>query len=207
MVYNENNKYAQLARKFLEGKSRKIYYEIVALDEDHMEEVSFLNAFNDDDVKALRDLREKYGKDGFVKHLDELFTDPDEIHDLTCGCEILDINLDKHYHMYRFARHELRGDSLFKSEVLIELPDEWYVRLLSHCIHDKDMNVNKLKYADKFLYDTVISKVDNHLANDGFFDGCYPYLITMDEVKEDARTILAENPELCKTGIMGYLFV
>lgn len=47
----------------------------------------------------------------FVKHLDEVFTDSDEIHDFTCGCEILDINLYKHYHQYSFARHELKGDA------------------------------------------------------------------------------------------------
>ena len=32
-------------------------------------------------------------------------------------------------------------------------------------------------------------------------------MITMDEIKEDADLILAENTELCKTGTMGYLFV
>lgn len=207
MEYIENSRYAKLAKKFLAGKKRKNYYEIIALNDDNLEELRFLQEFNDDDIKALRELREKYGKDGFVKHLDEVFADPDEIHDFTCGCEILDINLDKPYHQYSFARHELRGDSFQRSEALVELTDEGYIRLLSYCIEDKDMNVNKLRYADKAIHGIVIREIDNYLCNDGFFMGCNPYLITMDEIKEDADLILAENTELCKTGTMGYLFV
>lgn len=207
MEYIENNRYAKLAKKFLAEKKRKNYYEIIALDEDNQEELRFLEDFNNDEVKALRALREKYGQNDFVKHLDEVFSDPDEISDLSCGCEILYINLDKPYHQYRFGRHELCGDSLHKHKTLVELTDECYIRLLSYSIEDKDMNVNKLRYADKALHSIIIREVDNSQCYDGFFMGCNPYLITMDEIKEDATQILAENPELCKSGTMGYLFV
>lgn len=207
MEYIENSKYTKLAKKFLAGKTRKNYYEIIALNEDNLVELRFLQDFNEEEIKTLRVLREKYGKDDFVKHLDEVFTDPDVIHDFTCGFKILNINLDKPYHQYSFARHELRGDSFHRSEALVELSDEGYIRLLAYCIEDKDMNVNKLRYADKALYGIIIREVDNYLCDDGFFMGCNPYLITMDEIKEDAGQILAENPELGKTGTMGYLFI
>lgn len=207
MEYIENSRYTKLANDFLAKKKRKNYYEIIALNNDNLMELRFLQDFNDDDIKALRELREKYGKDDFVEHLDEVFTDPDEIYDFTCGYEILNINLDKPFHQYRFARHELIGDSLQKSETLVELTDEWYVRLLSYCISDVEMNMNKLRYADKALHSILIKEVDNYLCDDGFFMGCNPYLITMDETKEDANQILAENPELCKTGTIAYLFV
>lgn len=207
MEYIENSKYAQLARKCLAEKNRKNYYEFMAQNDEGVETLRFLRELSDDVIKALQGLREKYGQDNFVTDLDEVFTDSDEIHDLTFGCEILDINLDKPLHMYRFARHELSGDSLQRRESLVELSDEQYMRLLYLCLEDKDMNVNKLRYADKALYGIVIEGVDNYLCDDGFFMGCNPYLITMDEIKEDAAQILAENPDLCQTETVGYLFV
>lgn len=207
MEYIENSKYIKLAKTFLSSKKRKNYYEIIALNDDNLEELRFLQELDDDNIRSLRNLREKYGKDVFVKHLDEVFTDPDEIHDLTCGCEILNFNLDKSFHQYRFALHELIGETLQRRDVLVELTDEWYIRLLSYCIEDSDMNVNKLRYADKTLHGIVTRETDNYLCDDGFFTASNPYLITMDEIKEDAAQILAENPELRKTGIIGYLFV
>ena len=54
MEYIENSRYAKLAKKFLAGKKRKNYYEIIALNDDNLEELRFLQEFNDDDIKALR---------------------------------------------------------------------------------------------------------------------------------------------------------
>lgn len=207
MVNNEKSMYARLAKKFLAGKERRNYYEILALDESNLEEVRFLQEFSNDELVNLCSLREKYGKNDFIKHLDEVYADPDEIRDLACGGDILELNLDKPYHQYRFAQHELRGDTILRTEVLVELTDEEYIRLLSYSIEDKYMNANKLRYADRALHRKVTREVDHCLCDDGFFMGCNPYLITMDEAREDADKVLAENPELCKTSITGYLFI
>lgn len=204
-MYNENNKCAELAKEFLAGKERKDYYEIMAFDEDDMTEVRFLQGFSEDELNALRALREKYGKEDFVKHLDEVYPDPDDIHDLTCGRDILGIDLDVPYHQYRFVRHELKGDTLTTHDALVELTDEQYVRLLSYCLEDKGMNVNKLRYADKVLHERVIRDVDLDLCFDDCYSGNCPYLITMDEVKEDAERILAENPDLHPFESIGYM--
>lgn len=196
-----------LAKKCLAGKNRKNYYEIMALDEDKLQQLRFLQEFNDEEVRSLKQLREKYGREEFFRHLDEVFQDPDEVHDLTCGREILDISLDKPYHQYTFCRHELSGDSLVRFKTLVELNDETYIRLLSYCIEDKDMTINKLRYADKAIYNTIVREVDSYLSDDGFYIGDKPYLITMDEIKSDAEMIIQENPDLQTTGIRGYLFM
>ena len=96
---------------------------------------------------------------------------------------------------------------LVKHKCLVELSDEAYIRLLSYCLEDRSMNLNKLRYADKNIYSTIVHNIDSYLCDDGFFMGDYPYLITMDEVKEDAEKILSGNPDLPTSNSMGYLFI
>ena len=207
MEYNDTNRYAKSAKKFLAGKERKKYCEIFVLNDDTMEELCFLQEMNEKEIQALRDLRDKYGKDNFIMHLDEVYTEPDQIHDLTCGCEILGMNIDTPCHQYTFSRCELVKGELVKHKCLVELSDEAYIRLLSYCLEDRSMNLNKLRYADKNIYSTIVHNIDSYLCDDGFFMGDYPYLITMDEVKEDADKILSGIPELPTSNSMGYLFV
>lgn len=201
-----DKKAAEVAKIFFANKVRKNYYEIMALDEEVLEELRFLQEFNADQVKSLKQLREKYGREDFIKHLDEVFQNPDEIDDLTRGREILDINLDKPIHKYEFARHELNGESLKRYNVLVEMTDDMYVRLLSLCVTDKSMNMNKLRFADEDVYKHVLNRVDLSSTCDYFFVGTNPYLITMDEVKADAERIRSEYPEFNYLGYNGYTF-
>lgn len=202
-----NNEIEQLARKFLAEKSRKNYYEVVALDEDILEERRFLHEIDDERIKAFCDLREKYGEEEFVKHLGEVITEADELHDFSLGCEVLKFNIDSPYHQYSFGCHELVGESLCKKDVLVEMDDEAYVQLLALCVEDKDMNVNKLRYANEGLYRLVVREVDGYFCDDLYYCGKHPYLITMDEIREDANRILAECPEVRQWGYKGYSFM
>lgn len=202
-----NNEIEKLARKLLAEKSRKNYYEVIALDEDILEERRFLHEIDDEHIKEFCNLREKYGEEEFVKHLGEVITDAAELHDFSFGCEVLKFNIDSPYHQYSFGCHELVGESLCKKDVLVEMDDEAYVQLLVLCVEDKDMNVNKLRYANEDLYRLVVREVDGYFCDDLCYCGQHPYLITMDEIREDANRILAERPEVRQWGYKGYSFM
>ena len=51
-------------------------------------------------------LREKYGKNEFYNHLDEVF-DEDTLHDMIYGSEVISFDLDNEYYMYSFAYHQI----------------------------------------------------------------------------------------------------
>ena len=202
---NEVNVCEMAAREFYATKKRTEFYQVTAND-DNCGEAIYEHHFNDDQMKALHALEEKYGPMVWVKHLDEVFTDPDELHDLTCGEEVLGLNLDLPIYKYRFVRQELRGDQLKAVDIYVELEDEEYIRLLTLMLQDRDLNMNALKYADKELYEKIVREVDmKHVDDFGQYSVLYPYMITMDEVKEDVAEIRAAHPEL-KPETFGYYF-
>jgi len=203
MEFNKNSKFAKLAKEFMATKSRKDYYEITAFNDEDCEEWRFLNAFTEEELNALQQLREKYGMQDFFNHLDEVITDPDELHDLSVGLEITSFDLDTPYHQYRFGRHELVKGELVRHEMLIEISDDKYVRLLELCLSDGGMNMNKLRYADRSIYNELMREVDLHLTDDHYYIGNYPFLVTMDELMEDVEQIFAAHPELER---MDYVF-
>lgn len=203
MEFNKNSKFAKLAKEFMATKSRKDYYEITAFNDEDCEEWRFLNAFTDEELNALQQLREKYGMQDFFNHLDEVITDPDELHDLSVGLEITSFDLDTLYHQYRFGRHELVKGELVRHEMLIEISDDKYVRLLELCLSDGGMNMNKLRYADRSIYNELMREVDLHLTDDHYYIGNYPFLVTMDELMDDVEQIFAAHPELER---MDYVF-
>lgn len=202
---NEVNVCEKVAREFYATKKPTEFYEVMAND-DACGEAVYEHHFNDDQLKALHALEEKYGPMVWVKHLDEVFTDVDELHDLTCGDEVLGMNLDLPHYKYRFARQELRGNQLKAVDAYVELEDEEYIRLLTLCLQDRYLNMNSLKYADRELYEKIVKWVDVRNVDDfGQYSALYPYMITMDEVMEDVAQIRAAHPEL-KPETFGYHF-
>ncbi len=196
--------YMQLATAYFNSKPRKPYYEIVALNEDNLSEVIYLEDFSDEEYQALMSLRERYGMDNYIQHLDEVFTDPDELHDLSCGQEIVRVNLDNPCYQYEFGRHELVNNQLSRNTALVVMFDDNYISLLALMLSDPKMNMNKLQFADSFLYNTIYSQIIHMGCDDGFYMGDYPFLVTMDEVLKDAEAIRAQHPELNVKGSMGY---
>ena len=204
--FNENSKALSLAKEFFAKKERKAVYELTAYCDDDQQEYGYFHELSDDELAALRALRDKYGNEEFVKHLDEVFKDPDVLFDLSYGDEIISFNIDTPYYQYNFSRHELQDGKLHEYKMKIRLSDKMYIYLLALCLDDPTINMNKLKYVDDVAYYTIMRQVDAHLCDDGFFIGDYPYLVTMDELKADAQKLFEANPEFIRDPYIGYLF-
>ncbi len=196
--------YMQLATDYFNQKSRKPFYEVVALNEDNLSEIIFLEAFSDKEYEELVSLKNKYGGNDYICHLDEVFTDPDELHDLSCGQEIVRLNLDNPSYQYEFGRHELYKGQLSKTSAQVVLSDEQYIKALALMLKDSGMNMNKLQFADGHLYDIIYSQIIHMGCDDGFYMGCYPFLITMDELQKDAEAIRTSHLDITVQGTIGY---
>ena len=206
--FDENCKALLLAKEFFAKKERKAVYELTAYCDDDQQEYGYFHELSDDELAALRALRDKYGNEEFVKHLDEVFKDPDVLSDLSGGDEIISFDIDTPYYQYNFSRHELQDGKLHEYKMKIQLSDKMYIYLLALCLDDPTINMNKLKYVDDVAYFTIMRQVDAHLCDDGFFIGGYPYLVTMDELKADAQKLFEANPEFIRdpATYIGYLF-
>lgn len=186
----------KLATEFLATKERVNYYYFVAFDDDWGTEHLYSNPLTDDEVAALRALKGKYGEEEYVKHLDEVFDDPDVIHDLTCGDELLEIDLDRVHHQYAVSLHEMLPDFTIKSRKLsIELRDEQYAALVAWHLYDEHLTINSLRLRDRKLHDVVINGVDSYACvdDDPIFIYSNPYLVTLDEAKADAELIFRQH--------------
>jgi hypothetical protein len=183
-----------LAKDFLLTKDRESYYEFKFYNEDFGEEWHVLNQLTVEEFADVCALKLKYG-DEFVKHLDEVFDDPDIIHDFTGGCEILDIDLDNVHHQYAFSVHELKPYMTVVSQpVEVSLSDEQYAELIAWHIFDKNFSINLLRYRNRQLFDEVTRGADAHFILDGeCFIAEAPYVITLDEAKADAEAIIRQH--------------
>lgn len=207
MVANENGMLVQYVKDFVANKIRKNYYEVLGLNDCYCTPDRFLQELTREQLEGLKVLREKYGDDEFYNHLEEVFTDPDELHDLSCGEEIVGLDLDKIYHKYEFARHDFIKGEMVRVPILLEMNDEDYVRLLTLCVEDGGMNMNKLKYADFSSYKKLMWKVDYTTCDDDFYEWNYPFFVTFDELKADAEQIVSQNPEFRSSGTCGYSLI
>ena len=183
-----------LANEFLATKQRSNFYQFTALNDNNIEYCCY-NELSADDVDRLRALKAKYGDD-FVSHLDEVFSDPDLVHDFTGGGEILAIDLDNVYYHYSLSLHELQADGTIHTvHTRVAFSDDDYVRLIAWHLYDEHLVINTLRYRDRKLYDTVLDGADlYHTDTDGnclFVDS--PYIITLDEPKADADLIVQQH--------------
>ena len=183
----------KLANEFLAKKERKNYYEFTIIQEPIADYMCTLNELLDEDVERLRQLKAKY-QESFVDHLKEAL-DEDTIDDLNRGDELVNINLDDVQHQYHFNVHHLNPDGTVTTyDRLVELSDDEYARLLAWHMFDNHLIINTLRYRDSNLYSRILRGVDLY-----YWDDCIammvdkPYLVTMDEAKADAETILKEN--------------
>lgn len=191
-----NKKVNSICKQYLDAKTRPAWYEITAVN-CLMQEVCFLDSFANEDVCALKSLREKYGAQEFVKHLEEVFDDPSVIRDLTGGLEIVGIDLDVPCYKYKFGLHELTSSGkLYQSVVELVLSDDSYLELLRAIVSDAHMNMNSLKYANRALFDRLSYQLDSTKVDDSCFSCKYPYIVTFDEANNDVEQILKQHPDL-----------
>ena len=201
-----NPTYITLAQNYLKTKERTPHYEIRSISDCcPADGWRNLESFSDEDMAKLLALREKYGKEDFFNHLDEVF-DEDTLHDMIYGSETIGFDLDTEYYMYGFTYHQITPRGVVTGKVKINLWDETYVRLVAHHLENKDLTINSLRYADKDLYDIVTRGVDQNFCYDGIYEVCDPYTITMDEARADAQKIREQHPDKFANthGMVGY---
>ena len=205
---NISDLHLELAKNFLATKKRVPHYEVRYIDDAcPMDSWSNLQSFSDEEMAQLMALYQKYGREDFFNHLEESF-DEDTISEWASG-EIIDVDLDVPCYMYRFTCHEMTETGLKDREVRVHLTDATYIRLLAIHLEDRNMNINNLKYADKDLHFAVTYGVDSCYCYDDGYSAAYPYVVTMDEIKEDAAKIMAENPDLFQDNLwtISYAFL
>ena len=203
---NIRSTYMTLAQDYLAAKKRIPHFEIRYIDDCcPMEGWSTLESFSDEEMRLLLELREKYGKEDFFNHLEEVF-DEDTLHDLAPG-EVIDFDLDTRYYMYDFKYHQITDKGVRTGTAKLNLTDKTYVKLLAMHLENKDLNINNLRYADKDLFDIVTRGVDSNFCYDGIYEVCEPYTVTMDEIRADAQNIREQNPNTYfdMHGVVGYL--
>lgn len=198
-MMQENEVFVNLAREFFASKEHSVaYYDYIGVFDDEIENGKFRVQLDEPTLAGLHALREKYGEKTWLKHLKEVIADDDMRYDTLGGNDddIVDIKLDEPVPVFDFAIHELTSKGMRQTTVSLDMKDEDYIRLLAICVEDPTMNFNKLRYADKKLYDFLRSEIDWYFTEDGFYMGANPFLVTMDEVLGDAEAILQAHPEL-----------
>jgi hypothetical protein len=201
-----NPAFITLAQNYLATKERTPHYEIRSISDCcPADGWCNLQSFSDEEMAQLLALREKYGNEDFFNHLDEVF-DEDTLHDMIYGSEAISFDLDNEYYMYSFTYHQITPKGVDTGTVKINLMDETYIRLLTHHLEDKDMNINSLRYADRDLYDVVMRGIDGNFCYDDLYMVRYPYTITMDEALADAQKIREQHPGKFENdhGMAGY---
>ena len=201
-----NPTFITLAQNYMATKERTPHYEIRSISDCcPADGWCNLQSFLDEEMTQLLALREKYGKDEFFNHLDEIF-DEDTLCDMIYGSEVISFDLDNENYMYSFAYHQITDKGVTSGKVKLHLEDETYVRLLALHLENKDLTINSLRYADKDLYEVVTRGVDYHFCYDGDYLVRDPYTVTMDEIKADAQKIREQHPEKFANmhGMVGY---
>jgi hypothetical protein len=187
----EFKKYLEMAEAYLAKKERANYYDFECIDEEFVGHVFYTNQLTDEEVLLIRQLKKKYPED-YGLHLDEIFDDPDYIHDFSSGQEIVSIDTDFVSHKYKVTIHEIKPDGNVWSHLYrITLHDDEYVKLLAWHLYDEHLTICTLRRRDSDLYSAIMRRIDNYFQDDGFFfmvDN--PYVATLDEAKADADKII-----------------
>ncbi len=194
----------QLAQNFLATKERENYYETKGIADPYSDYASMLTPLTDEEVNQIKPLKEKYG-DQFVEHLNEVFDDPDFISDMFYG-DPVDIDLDTIHHQYKFTIHSLSDEKVSSREILVELSDEDYCKLLAWHLLDSHLVMNTLYYRDDELYKKIMHDVMCYFSDDGIIMVDDPFVVTMEEALADTEQILKDN-NLTQTGGYRVLFV
>ena len=198
--------YITMAKNYLSSKKRTPHFEIRYINDCcPIDGWSTLEPLSEEEIESLVKLREKYGNDDFVNHLEEVF-DEDTLHDIAPG-EIIHIDLETHHYMYNFKYHQISDKGVMTGTIKLNLSDEIYVKLLAMHLENINLNINNLKYADKSLYEIITRDVDACFCYDGAYEVCDPYTVTMDEIRADAQNIREQNPDYYWdiNGIVGYI--
>ena len=198
-------KHQEMIQTFLAKKERKNYYETTSYYDLYDENAIMLVELSDEEVSKIRDLKSRYGED-FVNHLGEVFDDEDVISDMFYTDERLDIDIDTVYHEYRFTLSEVDGDKVSSRQVLIQLSDEEYTKLLAWHLYDSHLVINTLFYRDENLARRIMREAMRYKCDDDAPLLSHPFVIVMDEALADADQIRHDNGLAKDSGYVGLCF-
>ena len=201
----ELKKYQEMIQTFLDKKERVNYYETTSYDNFNDQNVGMFVELSDEDVAKLRDLKVRYGED-FVNHLGEVFDDEDVISDMFYTEEYIDIDLDTIYHRYGFTISEVNGDKVRSRQVLIQLSDKEYSKLLAWHLYDSHLVINTLFYRDENLARRIMREAMRYKCDDDAPLLSHPFVIVMDEALADADQIRHDNGLAKDSGYVGLCF-
>ena len=200
----EFQKYTEIAQAYLAKKERKNYYVTKGICEPYPDYCDYLAELTDDEVKQIRALKEQYGND-FISHLNEVIDDEDVIHDMFYG-DPADIDLDDLRHQYTFTISKVNGKEVSTREVLVELTDDEYCKLLAWHLYDSHLVMNTLFYRDEALCRRIMREVMRYVCDDETPMISHPFVFTMDEALDDAEEIRQENGLTKSSGYVGLFF-
>ena len=193
-----------LATAFLANKVRTNYYETKAIYEPYPDFVTTLAELSDEEVRKIRDLKHHYGED-FVNHLNEVINDPDVIHDMFCG-DAVDIDLEHIHNQYVFNIRTVHGEEVSSRQILIELSDEDYCKLLAWHIYDSHLVLNTLFYRDEDLCKKIIRNSMRWVCDGEAPMFSDPFILTMDEALADTDLIRQEHNLTMSPGFVGLIY-
>jgi hypothetical protein len=204
MKINTFEEALQLANQFLVTKERKNYYETKGISEPYPEYAGMLVELSDDMVSQIRTLKEHYGQD-FVNHLQEVIDDEDVISDMFYG-DPVDIDLDDIRHQYTFTLHEVNGEKVSSRQVLVELSDKEYAKLLAWHLYDGHLVMNTLFYRDENLCRRIMHETMRYVCDDCAPLISNPFVFTMDEAQTDAEEIRKANGLIKDSAYLGLFY-
>ena len=200
----EFEKYQEMAKAYLAKKERKNYYESKGICEPYADYVCMLVELSDEEVSMIRPLKEQYGED-FVHHLKEVYEDDDTISDMFYG-EPVDIDLENAYHQYHFTIREVNDEKVSSRQILIQLTDEEYSKLLAWHLYDSHLVLNTLFYRDEQLCKRIMRESMRYVCHDECPLISNPFVLTMDEALADADEIRKENGLTKSMGYVGIFY-
>lgn len=185
-----NKNIQKLVKNYLSNKEKPTFYTCVTTDDFGYDRQEWLVQIDDEDLKALKALREKYGDD-YINHTQGAI---DEWSDITMDGTARSLDLDHPHHLYALGIVTFEGDKAKRTEYMALLADEDHAKLVEHFVDYPNFNIHCLGLEDPDLYKRVMDEVEDHFRTDDetlMFRSTYA--VTLDEAESDAAAIRKAN--------------
>lgn len=110
-------------------------------------------------------------------------------------CLIIDIDIESPKFFVEFIVSLLYVDESGKRSLRdkiygVNMPNEAYARLLAWKIHNPNLSFNRLYFADKDLYNDLLTYIENNYLSSLPHLAQSQYLVEMTEINKDYETII-----------------
>lgn len=172
-------------------KHNRIAYATSVYDEDDASYYQILSELDEEERTTVLALREKYGEEDFMNHMEEC----DYLIDIPDGLDILKVDLDTPHYLYNFQIREYNQEtnSFESCHNLIEVDNDTYAKMLTYSLMDSIRSIMDVRRYDKELYDDIMEKAMFQYTSwyDGY--GRKPFVVTLDELEEDRAKLLQDE--------------